>query len=498
MMGRQAQARSNSPPTPLDSLVATMTLRDEKGGTLPSAFTEPFRSSPTQTGPRTPLISPVSFKARSAPSLSAKRGAHQLPGTIDLSSLPRFPSSEFQPLNGGTKTPQAVGMAGSNSTGAASTPRAGLGRPGLFSRWSTDSEGGSSQSSPASCEVKQSACEKCTSAESESAAMSACSSCSSSSSKRTQRGAESPSSTRYNPFFLSPSASSNAFILPPVPVDSPSLSFAPSSRLAHLPPAPKPHQHGFSPCVEMSPTSPSKVSVAGGKSGRLQRQEDSGNGASEDGFSSGSDASGSSRSSSPASSPKIRRKASNFKLTRSKGLGLRDDSGRPQRSRWSKSLAAGQTLAQQQQAASSNTQKTATALLDGTISPAATTTDPLRVKLRNLPGAHTPDVNGMPAPPAAPAMASSSSRSSTLHVPMPNYNSGYKGAPHPPSPLHMCSYPLSRAESTEGSLFSTEFSFDKTVPAMDARMKSPRSKLPSDSLASQPMRKENPYFAGFV
>jgi hypothetical protein len=48
----------------------------------------------------------------------------------------------------------------------------------------------------------------------------------------------------------------------------------------------------------------------------------------------------------------------------------------------------------------SDIMRTASALLGGTISPAATTTDPLRVKLREMPGAITPD-----SLPSSPALA---------------------------------------------------------------------------------------------
>lgn len=429
-----------------------------------------------------PLAGPSSFKVPRTPSgsaspslsLSAKK-TRISPGTLDLSALPRFPplSPSSDPValpaasatGTGAKTPQALtnGLFGS---GSGSTPRALFPpiRPGLTSRWSTDSsdssdrDAGSTSVSP-NTELQPQLGPQAEDGDSDSGASSSASEeCEHCEDRRAETGRptqgafpgaidaaedadgeeddEVPSSSQrrrssllrslssatvtaqeddgspssfgnhfrpspsINPYFSPSTAFTDEPILSPLP---PTASFVP----VLLPPAPKPHQMGFSPFVEApSPREiqllPSQVAEpvppqledrhckkcrrAAARKARLAAL-------------------------SPASSPAADARLfvnPPSRLTRSQGLRIRDEGSSRPKGRYARALSA--QLHGSAPQGGSSTMKTASALLDGTISPAATTSDPLRVKLRELPGARTPDSQPpSPSPLSGPAYAQSSS-----------------------------------------------------------------------------------------
>lgn len=492
---------SRTSPVALGSMLSSVKLATE-------AESSPSSTTPTMSITPSPelLLSPPKVNGRPplVQSLSAKRARH-VPGTLDLSSLPQF--SQHPALH---LTPQGSEISGS-------TPRAAPERPGLFSRWSTDSEGVSSCTS-SDCESEQGDEQEAYDESTEEGHIPANEANAEhvdhkdSITKRPPVGTRSVTMKRTisaaNPFFLSPSLSLDP-IPSPLPIPSPSLV----SSL--LPPAPKPHQHGFSPYAEeqgfafggsspstsissplaqLSPTSPSVLHGRRKKrSQQSSKHRSTKQGGQDDGFCDSSD----SRGSSPADDVS-NAVSSSARLTRSQGLRIKDQGDKP-RGRYARALS--QQLRSSADG-SSSPMKTATALLGGTISPADSTTDPLRVKLREMPGAKTPDGSAPPSP----SLASSTSRQS-LHSKHHNQHlrpsvSRSLSSPkmHASSPLHLTSFPGesdSGAKDTKLNVFNSAFSFaNKDVPARSPlALKSPKASKGSIKEVGQDF---NPYFAGYA
>ena len=470
--------------------------------------------------PRTPSSS---GSATPSLSLAAKR-TRISPGTIDLSSLPRFPPSSPPPATlvtaastdapapssggQGAKTPQALtnGLFGS---GSGSTPRALFPptRPGLTSRWSTDSSGsdraGSNSTSPvtemrpiyengkdqaaevdlesdsegstsgSSCMSED--CETCDARRMPSARLSQgafpeavdeaedadgeedaeegqehfASTASQQQRRRSSLLARSAStatitaehsgnsptsfgthfrpSPSQSPYSPALNAFSNEAIRSPLP------AFV-AERSDMFPPAPKPHQMGFSPFVEepvastsgeqqillpsqtLERTSPNDAAPRRCRKCKRSHQVES--------SSSSSGSAASSQTSDETLSPTLLcpRPESEKPLTRSQGLRIRDEGSSRPKGRYARVLSAqlhSSSLPSSSSSksngggpnSSSSTMKTASALLDGTVSPAATSTDPLRVRLREMPGAITPGSQPpTPSPANAPHQLPSPSR----------------------------------------------------------------------------------------
>lgn len=516
MPGSNVDATAKIPsPIALGSLLASVKLASESN----QASTPAMTSTPTPKDCALPsptgalFASPPSSKNRPplAQSLSAKR-ARQVPGTLDLSSLPQFPQ---HPLSSLHLTPHGSELSGS-------TPRAVPERPGLFSRWSSDSERTSSctSSSCESCdeeetyeEVGESAFDDAEhdaadEADAEHVGNEGGVAARPSVGKRSVTMKRSISGP--NPFFLSPSVAYDP-IASPLPVSSPSIL----SSL--LPPAPKPHQHGFSPYAEeqgftfagpsasvssplaqISPSSPSSSSQARRKKRSHHHKHRQGKqGQSDDGFHDSSDSSmGSSRSGGSPSGPAPR-------LTRSQGLRIKDQGDRP-RGRYARALS--QQL-KHGSSTPSSPMKTATALLGGTISPAESTTDPLRVKLREMPGAKTPDGSAPPSPSPSPTSRqsynhpSASPRQHQQHLRPTFARSLSSPKLRAASPLHLSSFPgeggNSNAKDTKRDVFNSAFSFaNRESPARSPlALKSPRTSM---TTIKENEQDSNPYFAGYA
>ncbi|KAL7005477.1 hypothetical protein EMMF5_005031 [Cystobasidiomycetes sp. EMM_F5] len=518
----------------------------------PTLTTPPRGSSTT---PVTPLSATQAPRPSVFSSLSQKRGPRQSPGIIDFSSLPRFPvqitsvrveSSETDEDQGASSTSGLWSHAFARNAGAltphapasdvsGSTPRAVPDRPGLFSRWSTDSEGGGSDSGAmddsnmehdssatdeddVDAEMKDGnnaddaneewddACAQCQVERSGNGAIDM-DLCDAEDDAQLQRTSRLPSNPFFAPQFTmsstpvfaaaSPAVSSPLHrlaalsgsgwdaIRSPLPVSSP------SQVNLTLPPAPKPHQHGFSPMVEIPTSAPLPLHAVRSVSSPLPL------------FSRGTFAQQSqpatrycnrghvqpawtvvgSNGSSPADSPGglyPAQKQQTQALTRSQGLRIRDDEGRPRRGKFVRSLSLNTQLASfglNSHATASNEQsspiKAASALLERTISPAATTTDPLRVKLREMPGALTPDVSEAPPSPSP----SSFDKPHQLALPSRMLTAGSRARSFgPASPLIMSFLPDAEQE-TESTL--------------------PNARPNAGGEATQSLPKDNPYFAGF-
>lgn len=492
----EGSSASKTSPVELGSLLGSVKLASESSpSSTPTMSITPMArdSSPTSNGffaspsPRTrpPIVQ----------SLSAKR-PRQVPGILDLSSLPQFP--QHPPLH---LTPQGSEVSGS-------TPRAVPERPGLFSRWSTDSESVSSCTS-SDCEsahedeaeaIDDEQHDSADEADAEHAEKEG------GIEKRPTAGTRSATMRRsisgQNPFFLSPS-----ILLDPIP--SPVALPSPRAVSSLLPPAPKPHQHGFSPYEEeqdfsfagpsasvssplaqLSPTSPSGLHGRRKKRSHHHHKHRSGKQSqSDDGFHDGSDSSLSSSRSGDAST------SASTSLTRSQGLRIKDQGDRP-RGRYARALS--QQLRHNSDSPSSP-MKTATALLGGTISPAESTTDPLRVRLREMPGAKTPDGSAPPSP--SPASASSpSSRQHHHHHLRPSVARSLSSPKlRAASPLHVTSFPGEggTAKDTKLNVFNSAFSFaNRESPARSPlALKSPRSSM---GTIAETEKDSNPYFAGYA
>ena len=497
-----ASSKEASPsPVAIGSLLASVKLASESPS--PAAISTPTPTSKDRSLPsQYPFVSPLaSAKARPPmiQSLSAKR-ARQVPGTLDLSSLPQFPlhpSSSTLHL-----TPHGSELSGS-------TPRAVAERPGLFSRWSSDSEITSSCTS--------SDCESCDEEEvredGEAVPEVAPEQESNGETLEEQEGADDEGTSKRppvgkrsitmkrlipvpNPFFLAPSVAYDP-IASPLPVSSP------GGLSSLLPPAPKPHQHGFSPYAEeqgftftgptasvssplahLSPSSPSPSSPSRRKKRshhhHKHRQGKQGQSASDDGFHDSSDSSMGSPCSEGSSGAPLPR------LTRSQGLRIKDQGDRP-RGRYARALS--QQLKHTSSSPSSPI-KTATALLGGTISPAESTTDLLRVKLREMPGAKTPDGSAPPSPSPASATSRHHLRPTTARsLSSPKLRAA--------SPLHVTSFPGEGAKDTKLNVFNSAFSFaNRESPARSPlALKSPRSPM---STIKEHQPDSNPYFAGYA
>lgn len=502
----QASTSSKTSPVALGSMLASVKLASESSPSLtPTVSLTPSQEDRSFPSPSL-YTSPVS-KARPpfVQSLSAKR-PRQVPGTLDLSSLPQFPQHPSLHL-----TPQDSEISGS-------TPRAVAERPGLFSRWSSDSECVSSCTSSdceeSIAEEEQEAVDGDDDADGADAEHEEENEFGSS--KRptiSQRSATMKRSTSIgqNPFFLSPSISIDP-IPSPVPVSSP---HAVSSL---LPPAPKPHQHGFSPYAEeqgfmfsgpsasvssplaqLSATSPSALHSRRKKRSHHHKHRSNKQGGSDAGF---QDSSDSTKGISPSGTPSADSSTTTTRLTRSQGLRIKDQGDKP-RGRYARALS--QQLRHGADGLSSPI-KTANALLDGTISPAETTTDPLRVKLREMPGAKTPD-GTIPSSPSSHTSPRQSSHHPHSHHLRPSVGRSYSSPKlHASSPLHLTSYPgeannnnNNSGKDTKRDVFNSAFSFAATREssarsplAMKSPLKSPMGTIREDVPDS------NPYFAGYA
>ncbi|CAD6571396.1 MAG: hypothetical protein CYPHOPRED_004412 [Cyphobasidiales sp. Tagirdzhanova-0007] len=426
-------------------------------------------------------------------SLSAKR-ARQSPGTIDLSFISKF-TQHASP--GNLLTPQA------SSTNSGSTPKAGLDRPGLLSRWSTDSE--SSEAGTSSC--ASSDCDVCCTGqdvddgeepvlESGRHALPAKAGAIDGNESSVEDGEDGAEvlTLFQDSFFLSPTGASDA-IKSPMPV------LSPISQTSLLPSAPKPHQHGFSPFVETPSLVPSRSQSYFTQRPSHHHRHTSSTADSEAPVSSkrkchkahkhskptAEDDSENSSSSEGSSAAAGRASGAQRALTRSQGLRIKDDGGRSRSRFAARSLSQQLALAATGGASSSSPIKTATALLEGTISPAATTTDPLRVKLREMPGALTPEAGLSPlhSPSASPNNPLFSRSRLTPDLPRSPLRITSSASPSP--------IPRQRDD-----LFSCSFSF---TPKDSAAKPSSTLSLPSPKANLPPVQEDantNPYFAGYA
>lgn len=476
---RSLDASSTSPSKSIETLFSNFRIPS----TTPSPPSGASKSYKTPPGAAIAPVTPSRTRPMFLSSLSSKRGANSSPGLLDLSSVPRFPSHpSTSSFSSSTTTPQ------DGLTPNGSTPKAIPDRPGLLSRWSTDSEGsgdGNEEGEDSTCTSPD--CEVC---------------------EHDKQSAED-------------SKEDADFIRSPLPAGSPS---APGSL---LPPAPKPHQQGFSPFVEAAPSSsalaPSSSSNYFGQQPRhvsspaslpasrtCKKKLRNRNEYSSSSSSGSSDCflrtpADSPSAESPMSSPALAVPIGPCKpLTRSQGLRIKDEGSRA-KSRWgNRSLSAQITAVTNSTAASgSSTIKTASALLDGTISPAATTTDPLRVKLRQIPGAVTPD-SGMPASPSP--QTGNGIHHNQSHQYQHPYNRSLLTPELPRSPLHISSLPnhssgnrSPNSSSNSKDIFSKSFSFAAANANRESPLGSPKFPLPSPR-TTLPSVKENtnPYFAGYA
>lgn len=472
------------------------------------------------------MISPPrpSLPAHSSLSLSQRRGNRQAsPGLIDFSSLPRFPIEALideHEAKDARRTPQAqesdsVAMTSQNlhrlrassdsfssstrTSASGSTPRAVPDRPGLFSRWSTDSEDvparhanddEDEQEDVDDIEIIQDESESFD-GEEDSEWDSRCDKCMfeklsldtdvnieegdiADGAQDEEMQCDEQVQLRTARLPCSPYFFSDTMLSADSPMASPGLmprrlaalntagfDSIPSPLPAFaaeeaLPPAPKPHQYGFSPCVEMPPAgfefpraaaaAPQTTSPKRSGSLSLDTSQDALNGAYLN-MSNGErkitnkryrlcrrghlvpveldPVSAFSDDSSSSSSP-LSLKLPEARLTRSQGLQIRDEGSRHMRGRMTRSLSA--QLGAMSVNGTSSPIRTASALLDGTISPANETTNPFRVRLREMPGAITPDEFGAQNRDTYFTLQGSSSSSSSS-------SSSHPSTPNSPSPM---------------------------------------------------------------
>lgn len=474
-------------------------------------------------------------------SLSAKRARQQVPGTIDLSTLPQFPQ-----INCHNLTPQDSSSTTADTSG--STPRAMNDQSGLFSRWSTDSEDSDDDDedhdNDSSCtsydgedSFLDSAGHGCVTSESaddadgensprkannnemrksRSKQLSKKSSASPSPSSsmllpRAQSRSRSRSPNNHNnidPFIINVSDYAEAFSSPLSSVAMPSSS--PMGALdSLLPPAPKPHQQGFSPYTEEQSytfelSSPRLGSGSAASRRRQQQTRRSPSASSSSRRRDGIAGSESESSSSGSDSDTENLFAVPTKrLTRSQGLRIRDQGGDRPAGRYARALS--QQL-KHSLSAPSSPMKTANALLDGTISPAESTTDPLRVKLRELPGAKTPDGSAPSSPSLSPSIHQQSrKRSSHKHLNVTQTRNSPRLRAS--SPLHLSSLPeegetsasaSSNTTDTKSNIFNSAFSFaNRESPNISPlALRSPRTQMPPIKEITE--KDSNPYFAGYA
>lgn len=514
-------------------------------------------------------------------SLTAKRALQQgqAPGMLDLSALPQFSAPHLA---------SASGLDAQRcSTPTPTTDPPAVNRPRLHSRWSSDSEGSNTADADAKTSAQIEAARN-GSHETQHVSVSAghrqAGPAKASTQKRCLTSAWVQSSTpAAGPQVTSrrthiPRLSDSAISLPPDPfllaLIAPAPEIAPPvsipstpSRLASLlPPAPKPHQHGFSPVTEDPPpltgsapaisearadcatrsTNPPNLSYFTFQpvSSNLPRHRWSVSGSSTSSASSSTTAPAKPRSrslpyndlygeaDSPPDSPLEAPTHSvvrpdQGRLTRSQGLRIKDESVRL-RERFSRSLSTQLQLQHSRDltrghghdSGLSSTIRSANALLNGTISPAEMTTDPLRVRLREMPGLVTPDASGLPpllSMPTTPAdlFGSGAERPNlkqTWHRAGPFALSASASTPR--SPLHMST--TASGSDTTNNLFSENFSFAHPPSNAHATMghSTPRHKAAGSVLresaisptqaepvaSSQPQVRTgvNPYFASVM